>query len=159
PARVEPVLDLSRCRFRSRAFGGRRGGTAALQLPDRRRREEDPLRHAHDPRGRARDPPRPLRRPARGAPAAGPRRLVRRGDGVAPRGDGAGVGAPRRVPSLRAAGARALLGDRLDPFRRGGAVTLEVRSPLAGFAMALADVPDEVFAQTMAGDGVAIDPT
>ena len=38
-------------------------------------------------------------------------------------------------------------------------MTLEVRAPLAGWALALADVPDEVFAQAMAGDGVAIDPT
>jgi phosphoenolpyruvate-protein phosphotransferase len=38
-------------------------------------------------------------------------------------------------------------------------MTLEVRAPLAGWALALAEVPDEVFAQAMAGDGVAIDPT
>jgi len=38
-------------------------------------------------------------------------------------------------------------------------MTLEVRAPLAGWALALADVPDEVFAQAMAGDGMAIDPT
>ena len=36
---------------------------------------------------------------------------------------------------------------------------IQMRAPLDGWALALADVPDEVFAQAMAGDGVAIDPT
>ena len=36
---------------------------------------------------------------------------------------------------------------------------LVVRAPLDGWAMPLAEVPDEVFAAAMAGDGVAIDPT
>ena len=36
---------------------------------------------------------------------------------------------------------------------------LVVRAPLDGWAMTLAEVPDEVFAAAMAGDGVAIDPT
>jgi phosphoenolpyruvate-protein phosphotransferase len=36
---------------------------------------------------------------------------------------------------------------------------LQVRAPLAGWVLALAEVPDEVFAGGMAGDGVAIDPT
>jgi phosphoenolpyruvate-protein phosphotransferase len=38
-------------------------------------------------------------------------------------------------------------------------VTLVVVSPLAGWCLPLAEVPDEVFAQRMAGDGLAIDPT
>ncbi len=37
--------------------------------------------------------------------------------------------------------------------------SLVLRAPLAGWAMALAAVPDKVFADGMAGDGVAIDPT
>ncbi|HEY0438210.1 MAG TPA: PTS glucose transporter subunit IIA, partial [Phenylobacterium sp.] len=32
-------------------------------------------------------------------------------------------------------------------------------APLAGWATALADVPDPVFAQAMLGDGAAVDPT
>ena len=36
---------------------------------------------------------------------------------------------------------------------------LVILAPLAGWAMPLAEVPDKVFAQAMAGDGVAIDPT
>ena len=36
---------------------------------------------------------------------------------------------------------------------------LIVHAPLEGWAMPLAEVPDEVFAAAMAGDGVAIDPT
>jgi phosphoenolpyruvate-protein phosphotransferase len=36
---------------------------------------------------------------------------------------------------------------------------LTLVSPLAGFALALEDVPDRVFAERLAGDGVAIDPT
>ena len=36
---------------------------------------------------------------------------------------------------------------------------LVVRAPLDGWALALGEVPDEVFAASMAGDGVAIDPT
>jgi phosphoenolpyruvate-protein phosphotransferase len=38
-------------------------------------------------------------------------------------------------------------------------VKLVVQSPLEGWAMPLTEVPDEVFAAAMAGDGVAIDPT
>jgi phosphoenolpyruvate-protein phosphotransferase len=38
-------------------------------------------------------------------------------------------------------------------------VKLIVRAPLDGWALPLAEVPDEVFATAMAGDGVAIDPT
>jgi multiphosphoryl transfer protein len=37
-------------------------------------------------------------------------------------------------------------------------VSVAVLSPLSGWALPLAEVPDEVFAQKMAGDGVAIDP-
>ncbi len=36
---------------------------------------------------------------------------------------------------------------------------LVVHSPLEGWAMPLTEVPDEVFAAAMAGEGVAIDPT
>ena len=36
---------------------------------------------------------------------------------------------------------------------------LVLRAPLAGWCLPLAQVPDPVFAQAMAGDGVAIDPT
>ena len=36
---------------------------------------------------------------------------------------------------------------------------LVVRAPLDGWALPLGEVPDEVFAAAMAGDGVAIDPT
>ncbi len=36
---------------------------------------------------------------------------------------------------------------------------MKVSAPLAGWALPLSDVPDEVFAAGMAGDGVAIDPT
>ena len=36
---------------------------------------------------------------------------------------------------------------------------LELLSPLSGWCVALASVPDPVFAEGMAGDGVAIDPT
>src|SRR4051794_10608989 len=65
----------------------------------------------------------------------------------------------RRLPSLRAAGAGAVVGARIHPLRRGGAMKLVVLSPLEGWAMPLTEVPDEVFAAAMAGDGVAIDPT
>ena len=37
--------------------------------------------------------------------------------------------------------------------------TLLLKSPLAGWCMPLSEVPDPVFAERMAGDGVAIDPT
>ena len=36
---------------------------------------------------------------------------------------------------------------------------LVLKAPLAGWCMPLAEVPDPVFAQAMAGDGLAIDPT
>lgn len=36
---------------------------------------------------------------------------------------------------------------------------LVLKAPLAGWCMPLAEVPDPVFAQAMAGDGIAIDPT
>jgi multiphosphoryl transfer protein len=36
--------------------------------------------------------------------------------------------------------------------------TLLLKSPLAGWCLPLAEVPDPVFAQAMAGDGIAIDP-
>ena len=39
------------------------------------------------------------------------------------------------------------------------AADLVLRSPLAGWATPLGEVPDPVFAQAMLGDGVAIDPT
>ena len=38
-------------------------------------------------------------------------------------------------------------------------MSVKVASPLAGWVLALNEVPDEVFAGGMAGDGVAIDPT
>jgi len=38
-------------------------------------------------------------------------------------------------------------------------VTLEIRAPFAGWSCALAEIPDEVFARAMLGDGAAIDPT
>lgn len=37
--------------------------------------------------------------------------------------------------------------------------TLLLKSPLAGWCLPLSEVPDPVFAQAMAGDGIAIDPT
>jgi PTS system glucose-specific IIA component len=37
-------------------------------------------------------------------------------------------------------------------------MTLEIRAPVAGRAVRLADVPDEVFAQGLVGPGTAIDP-
>jgi phosphoenolpyruvate-protein phosphotransferase len=37
-------------------------------------------------------------------------------------------------------------------------MTLRIVAPFAGWCMPLAEVPDEVFAQRMAGDGVAVDP-
>ncbi len=37
--------------------------------------------------------------------------------------------------------------------------TVRLLAPLAGYVLSLADVPDPVFAQGLAGDGVAIDPT
>jgi len=37
-------------------------------------------------------------------------------------------------------------------------MTLQVRAPIAGRAVRLADVPDEVFAQGLVGPGTAIDP-
>jgi phosphoenolpyruvate-protein phosphotransferase len=37
--------------------------------------------------------------------------------------------------------------------------SLALRAPLAGWCLPLGEVPDPVFAQRMAGDGVAIDPT
>jgi phosphocarrier protein FPr/phosphocarrier protein len=36
--------------------------------------------------------------------------------------------------------------------------TLVLRSPMAGWAMAIAETPDPVFAEKMLGDGIAIDP-
>src|SRR5678815_2001781 len=65
----------------------------------------------------------------------------------------------RRLPALRAARARAAVGARVDPLRRDRAMKLVVHSPLEGWAMPLTEVPDEVFAAAMAGEGVAIDPT
>ncbi len=38
-------------------------------------------------------------------------------------------------------------------------VTVRLLAPLAGYVLALDEVPDPVFAQGLAGDGVAIDPT
>src|SRR5438105_2026418 len=64
------------------------------------------------------------------------------------------------MPALRAARARAAVGARLDRLVGGGAVSaFELRAPLAGWSLPLAEVPDPVFAERMAGDGVAIDPT
>src|SRR5690349_22045454 len=37
--------------------------------------------------------------------------------------------------------------------------SLLLAAPLAGWALPLSEVPDPVFAERMAGDGVAIDPT
>ena len=37
--------------------------------------------------------------------------------------------------------------------------TLILKSPLDGWAMPVEEIPDPVFAQRMAGDGMAIDPT
>ena len=37
--------------------------------------------------------------------------------------------------------------------------TLILKSPLAGWCLPLSQVPDPVFAERMAGDGVALDPT
>ena len=39
------------------------------------------------------------------------------------------------------------------------AATLAIHAPLSGWCLPLAQVPDPVFAERMAGDGVAIDPT
>ena len=36
---------------------------------------------------------------------------------------------------------------------------LRLAAPLAGWCMPLSEVPDPVFADKLAGDGVAIDPT
>ena len=36
---------------------------------------------------------------------------------------------------------------------------MEIHAPLSGIAVPLAEVPDEVFARLMVGDGLAIDPT
>ena len=38
-------------------------------------------------------------------------------------------------------------------------MTLSIRAPFAGYSTALAEIPDEVFARAMLGDGAAIDPT
>ena len=38
-------------------------------------------------------------------------------------------------------------------------MTLAIRAPFAGFSTALAEIPDEVFARAMLGEGAAIDPT
>lgn len=38
-------------------------------------------------------------------------------------------------------------------------MTLEIRAPFAGWSSALAEIPDEVFARAMLGEGAAIDPT
>lgn len=43
--------------------------------------------------------------------------------------------------------------------RDSGASSLQLVAPLAGWVLPLADIPDQVFAGAMAGDGVAIDPT
>jgi phosphocarrier protein FPr/phosphocarrier protein len=37
-------------------------------------------------------------------------------------------------------------------------VALSIRAPFAGFSTALAEIPDEVFARAMLGDGAAVDP-
>ena len=37
--------------------------------------------------------------------------------------------------------------------------TLKLLAPVAGWAAPLAEVPDQVFAGGMIGDGIAIDPT
>jgi phosphoenolpyruvate-protein phosphotransferase len=38
-------------------------------------------------------------------------------------------------------------------------VTLQIRAPFSGWSTALAEIPDEVFARAMLGEGAAIDPT
>ena len=38
-------------------------------------------------------------------------------------------------------------------------VALQIRAPFAGWSSALAEIPDEVFARAMLGEGAAIDPT
>jgi multiphosphoryl transfer protein len=43
--------------------------------------------------------------------------------------------------------------------RDGGESLLRLVAPLAGWVLPLAEIPDQVFAGAMAGDGVAIDPT
>jgi phosphoenolpyruvate-protein phosphotransferase len=43
--------------------------------------------------------------------------------------------------------------------RDGGESQLQLVAPLAGWVLPLAEIPDQVFAGAMAGDGVAIDPT
>ena len=37
-------------------------------------------------------------------------------------------------------------------------MALSIRAPFAGFSTALAEIPDEVFARAMLGDGAAVDP-
>src|SRR6187397_1385615 len=100
-----------------------------------------------------------MRRRGDRAPAACAGCIEHRRDHAAARRGRACKRHARRLPSLRAAGAGALVGPRIHSLRRGGAVKLVVQSPLEGWAMPLTEVPDEVFAAAMAGDGVAIDPT
>src|SRR4030095_15529504 len=38
-------------------------------------------------------------------------------------------------------------------------MALEIRTPFAGWSTPLAEIPDEVFARAMLGEGAAIDPT
>ena len=38
-------------------------------------------------------------------------------------------------------------------------MTISIRAPFAGWSSPLAEIPDEVFARAMLGDGAAIDPT
>lgn len=44
-------------------------------------------------------------------------------------------------------------------FKKKKAERVEIRSPLSGKRVDLAEVPDEVFSQKMMGDGFAVDPS
>ena len=51
------------------------------------------------------------------------------------------------------------MGDRLGTGAPLSAAPILLAAPLAGWSTPLEEVPDEVFAARMLGDGVAIDPT
>ncbi len=155
----EPVLDRQGRGPRSREIAHRRRWAGAVQLPDRRGREEDQVRRAHD-----RAPGElevhldrcdgkvvatlPL------APAAG-NDAVTVLPGVALEGEGV------HDLCLRFAQPRLEPLWVIDWIRFGGGramSVLRIASPLSGWCMPLAEVPDPVFSGAMAGDGIAVDP-
>ena len=124
--------------------------------------EKIKLRASATPGRRARSPARQLRwrahrdAAARSGGTQPGRHAIARGRAALP------IRPSRPLPDVYGRSARPAVGDRLDRTGCAGALSmsvLDLRSPLSGWCMPLAEVPDPVFAGGMMGDGVAIDPT